>query len=114
MVVLEAVDGMADAGGDRLARPLGVVAEPAAAAAQAQSAGELADERVAFGGRAGGTFGVVADGGVVAQAFCVGHPDDLAVVGDMPDRAVALEAVSCRSGQGGLAERGLLLRAQLR
>jgi hypothetical protein len=53
------VDRVVDAGGDRLAGALAVVAEPAAPAAQAEGAAQLADERVPFGGGPGGPFEVV-------------------------------------------------------
>src|SRR6185437_8983169 len=164
VVALDPVDGVVDAGGDRLAGALAVVAEPAAAAAQSHGVGELADERVAFGDGAGGPFEVVAGGGVVdvlvefgqpgfvggaglvvedgvgpgggyqagelcgahwfaglgekggdvAEAFGVRHADGRAAVGDIPERAVALEPVERRRGPDVPAEPVLLQRAQLR
>src|SRR5690349_8874585 len=74
VVVLDPVDGVVDAGGDRLAGALAVVAEPAAAAAEARGVGELADERLAFGGGAGGPFEVVGGGGVVNVLVEFGQP----------------------------------------
>ena len=74
VVALQVVDRVLNAGGDRLAGALAVVAEPAAAAAQAQGAAELADERVAFGGGAGGPFEIVAGGGVVDVLVELGQP----------------------------------------
>jgi hypothetical protein len=50
---LDPADGVADPGCDRGARPLGGVPQPPAPAAEAGGAGELVDERVAFGRQPG-------------------------------------------------------------
>ena len=89
---LDPADGVTDPGRDRRARPLGGVPQPPAPAAEAGGAGELVDERVAFGRQPGRSLDVVVCVRLRQLVVEVGQPGAVLGPGPVVEDRVGAEA----------------------
>ncbi len=101
----DAAEAVADPGGDRLAGPFGVVAEPAVPAAESDRRRQLADQELAFGVRRGGAGRVPGAVGLVEDAVELVDAGPVARPGGRVEHRVGAQAACRRAGVTG-AEQG--------